>query len=74
MLDWFLTLDREISLIWAANWNWSKALYLLSRYIPFAYVPALLHRELIISLAINVNLTCCDILLSMVLQISSALA
>jgi len=34
--DWLLTLPREVKYIWRARWNWSKALYLLTRYTPFA--------------------------------------
>ena len=31
---YFLTLDREISLIWASRWNVIEILFLLTRYMP----------------------------------------
>ena len=34
--DSILTLDLEISLVWFSRWNYTKILYLLVKYIPFA--------------------------------------
>jgi len=36
LYDWMLTLPQEIKFMWRASWNWTKVLYLLTRYIPFA--------------------------------------
>ena len=49
--DWVLTLPHEVDYIWRARWNLSKALYLLTRYTPFApvflaYQSGLLPRRL----------------------------
>jgi len=34
--DWLLVLPQEVNYIWCASWKWTKVLYLLTRYIPFA--------------------------------------
>ncbi|KAF9449399.1 hypothetical protein P691DRAFT_774726 [Macrolepiota fuliginosa MF-IS2] len=39
ILDWLLTLEMEVTLIWEAEWNLSKGLYMVSRYMPFIDVP-----------------------------------
>lgn len=33
--DYGITFDSELSLIWAAPWSLVKALFLLTRYLPF---------------------------------------
>ncbi|KAJ3555198.1 hypothetical protein NP233_g12262 [Leucocoprinus birnbaumii] len=35
IFDWLLTLDLEISMMWASSWNLVKVVYLLARYLPF---------------------------------------
>ncbi|KAF5363312.1 hypothetical protein D9756_000205 [Leucocoprinus leucothites] len=45
ILDWLLTFDLEVSLVWKSRWNIMKGLYLLARYLPFVDVTlALLHQ------------------------------
>ncbi|KXN91750.1 hypothetical protein AN958_04752 [Leucoagaricus sp. SymC.cos] len=38
ILDWLLSLNLEVSLIWESRWNVLKVLYLLARYLPFVDV------------------------------------
>jgi len=45
--DWLATLPREVEHIWRASWNWSKVLYLLTRYIPFVTTALVLRSELL---------------------------
>ena len=45
--DWLLILPQEVEYIWHASWNWSKALYLITRYIPFASVALMFRSELL---------------------------
>ena len=45
--DWLLILPQEVEYIWCAPWNWSKVLYLLTRYISFATLALGIRRELI---------------------------
>ncbi|KAF9448155.1 hypothetical protein P691DRAFT_775627 [Macrolepiota fuliginosa MF-IS2] len=33
--DWLLTFNMEFALIWNTKWNWTKILYLITRYMPF---------------------------------------
>ena len=40
-----MTLPQEVKYIWRAPWNWSKVLYLLTRYIPFITVSLALRSE-----------------------------
>ena len=47
LYDWSLTLPQEVEYIWRASWNWSKVLYLLTRYIPFATITVNLRSELL---------------------------
>ncbi|TFK33424.1 hypothetical protein BDQ12DRAFT_715821 [Crucibulum laeve] len=35
IFDWCLTFELECSLIWSAKWNIVKALFLITRYLPF---------------------------------------
>ncbi|GJE99927.1 hypothetical protein PsYK624_162030 [Phanerochaete sordida] len=43
--DYILTFDREIELVWAADWNLTKLLFFIARYSVFADVTlALYHR------------------------------
>ncbi|THU96295.1 hypothetical protein K435DRAFT_664735 [Dendrothele bispora CBS 962.96] len=44
LYDYFLTIDREIELIWFSDWNLVKVLYLIQRYLPF--VDFLCHLDL----------------------------
>lgn len=32
LYDWILTLPGEVRLVWLAEWNYTKALFLLARY------------------------------------------
>jgi len=45
LYDWLLILPQEVKYIWRASWNWSKVLYLLSRYMPFATVALTLRMQ-----------------------------
>jgi len=45
LYDWLLTLPQEARYIWRASWNWSKVLYLLTRYIPFASISLQLRNQ-----------------------------
>lgn len=46
LYDWLLVLPQEVKYIWGTPWNWTKVLYLLTRYIPFASVALMLRSEL----------------------------
>ncbi|KAJ6505773.1 hypothetical protein C8R47DRAFT_1315954 [Mycena vitilis] len=37
--DYFLTFNLEVALVWPSRWSISKALFFLSRYLPFFEVP-----------------------------------
>ncbi|KAF9046726.1 hypothetical protein BJ165DRAFT_1473892 [Panaeolus papilionaceus] len=39
--DWMLTLDMEVALVWKANWNVMKVLFIFQRYLPFIDTVAL---------------------------------
>ncbi|KAF9449499.1 hypothetical protein P691DRAFT_553135 [Macrolepiota fuliginosa MF-IS2] len=39
VLDWFLTLDMEVTHVWNSPWSVMKVLYLVSRYTPFIDIP-----------------------------------
>ena len=41
--DYFLTLSREVELIWPSNWNFVKYLFFLTRYLPFLDVSVVLY-------------------------------
>jgi len=41
--DYMLTLDQEISFIWATPWNFPKALFLLTRYLPISDSTAIMY-------------------------------
>ena len=43
--DWLLILPQEVKYIWCASWNWSKVLYLLTRYTPFAIIALVIRSE-----------------------------
>ena len=34
--DWLLIFPQEVKYIWRSSWNYTKVLYLLARYAPFA--------------------------------------
>ncbi|KAF9448157.1 hypothetical protein P691DRAFT_801270 [Macrolepiota fuliginosa MF-IS2] len=44
-LDWLLTFELEVSLIWKARWNTSKILYLLARYLPFIDTSVVMYHQ-----------------------------
>ncbi|KAF9781697.1 hypothetical protein BJ322DRAFT_1161529 [Thelephora terrestris] len=46
LYDLILTLHLEISLVWFSRWNYTKVLYLLTRYIPFAANGLILYSHL----------------------------
>lgn len=46
VLDWLLTLDLEVSLMWPAKWNVTKTLYFLARYSPFIDTSVVMYRKL----------------------------
>jgi len=43
--DWLLILPQEVKHIWRASWNYTKVLYLLTRYIPFASTALMLRSQ-----------------------------
>ncbi|KAF9649434.1 hypothetical protein BDM02DRAFT_3113855 [Thelephora ganbajun] len=45
--DLILTLHREVLLVWFSRWNYTKVLYLLTRYIPFAANVVILYNHLL---------------------------
>lgn len=45
VLDYLLTFDLEISLIWKSNWSIMKVLFLLARYMPFADLILIFYRK-----------------------------
>jgi len=45
LYDWLLTLPREVEYIWRADWNWSKVLYLLTRYMPFITIALVIRNQ-----------------------------
>ncbi|EDR02750.1 uncharacterized protein LACBIDRAFT_332015 [Laccaria bicolor S238N-H82] len=45
--DYLLNLSREIALIWYSPWKYTKFMYLIVRYVPFAVVAFLLHLQLV---------------------------
>ena len=47
LYDWLLILPQEVKHIWRAPWNWSKALYLLTRYTPFVTMALVYRSELL---------------------------
>ena len=53
LYDWLLILPHEVKYIWRASWNWSKILYLLTRYIPFATIALALRSELLLTGSLN---------------------
>jgi len=46
VLDWLLTFDLEVSLIWKAKWNIGTVVYLLSRYLTFVDVALTMYHQL----------------------------
>jgi len=46
LYDLILTLHLEISLVWFSRWNYTKVLYLLTRYIPFAANALIIYSHL----------------------------
>jgi len=44
--DYFLTFTREVTLIWPAQWNLMKVLFLLTRYLPFIDAWILVYNHL----------------------------
>lgn len=47
LYDLILTLHLEVSLVWYSRWNYTKVLYLLTRYVPFAANGLILYSHLI---------------------------
>jgi len=45
--DWLLILPREVKFIWRASWNWTKVLYLFTRYTPFASMALMLRNQFV---------------------------
>lgn len=43
--DYLLTLDLEVKLIWKADWNLGKFLFLLTRYLPFFDTAVVLYYQ-----------------------------
>ncbi|KAF9448152.1 hypothetical protein P691DRAFT_801261 [Macrolepiota fuliginosa MF-IS2] len=46
VMDWLVTLELEIRLVWTSKWNFMKTLYLVTRYLPFAVISILLYYQL----------------------------
>lgn len=47
LYDLILTLHLEVSLVWYSRWNYTKVLYLLTRYVPFVANGLILYSHLI---------------------------
>lgn len=47
LYDLILTLRLEVSFVWFSRWNYTKALYLLTRYVPIAANGLILYNHLI---------------------------
>jgi len=43
--DWLLTLNMEFALIWNTKWNWTKVLYIITRYMPFADTSLVMYHQ-----------------------------
>ncbi|PFH48721.1 hypothetical protein AMATHDRAFT_42038 [Amanita thiersii Skay4041] len=50
-LDYFLTLDSEITLIWKSNWGVVKALFLIMRYMPLMDITLRLYHQFVLSIS-----------------------
>lgn len=48
--DWLLILPQEVKYIWRASWNYTKVLYLLARYTPFAGMALMVRSEFLLPL------------------------
>lgn len=53
VLDWILTFDLEVSLVWQSRWNVTKVLYFLARYLPFVDCTLGLYHQLSVALPIH---------------------
>ncbi|KAJ3572587.1 hypothetical protein NP233_g2981 [Leucocoprinus birnbaumii] len=45
VLDWILTFDLEVSLVWRSRWTVTKFLYFLARYLPFVDCTLALYHQ-----------------------------
>ncbi|KAF9650130.1 hypothetical protein BDM02DRAFT_1515285 [Thelephora ganbajun] len=45
LYDWVLILPQEIKYIWRASWKYTKVLYILTRYLPFAGLGLMLRNQ-----------------------------
>ncbi|KAJ3572590.1 hypothetical protein NP233_g2982 [Leucocoprinus birnbaumii] len=53
-LDWLLTFEMEVSLIWTAKWNTTKILYFLTRYLPFIDTSIVIYHQFGYALPVSV--------------------
>ncbi|KAF5363459.1 hypothetical protein D9756_000995 [Leucocoprinus leucothites] len=53
-LDWLLTFEMEVSLVWTAKWNTTKILYFLTRYLPFIDTSVVMYHQFGFALPISV--------------------
>jgi len=44
--DWLLMLSKEVKYVWRSSWNYTKVLYLLARYTPFAAMALMCRNQL----------------------------
>jgi len=44
--DWLLILPLEVKYIWRSSWNYTKVLYLMARYTPFAGMALMVRNQL----------------------------
>jgi len=44
--DYFLTIEREINLIWFSSWTYTKIMYIGTRYLPMVSTFFLVHEQL----------------------------
>jgi len=43
--DWLLILPQEVKYIWRSSWNYTKVLYIMARYTPFAGMALMVRSE-----------------------------
>jgi len=44
--DWLLMLSKEVQYVWRSSWNYTKVLYLMARYTPFAAMALMVRNQL----------------------------
>ncbi|THU76518.1 hypothetical protein K435DRAFT_704703 [Dendrothele bispora CBS 962.96] len=72
LYDYFLTIGREIELIWFSDWNAVKVLYLIQRYLSFVDVIHVL-SGFFISADIRSSMSATQVLMTFGLAVSEAI-